>query len=98
MGLLDGLVVLVTGSTSGIGAAAAIQAAKEGARGVVVSGRREAKGREVVDVITALGGHAIFVQCDVRVEEQVRALVEATVAQYGRLDCAFNNAGVVPGT
>lgn len=86
-------VVLITGATSGIGAAAAEAFAREGAK-VVVSGRREEKGAEVVNSIIDDGGEAIFIRADVADEAQVEALVEQTVAHYGRLDVAFNNAGI----
>lgn len=86
-------VVLVTGGTSGIGAVTALAFAKEGAR-VVVSGRREKEGLAVVGEITKAGGVAHFVQADVAKEADVKRLVEQTVAKYGRLDVAFNNAGV----
>jgi NAD(P)-dependent dehydrogenase (short-subunit alcohol dehydrogenase family) len=86
-------VVLVTGGTSGIGKTTAIAFAKAGAK-VVLSGRREAEGNAVVKEITAAGGTAKFVRADVAVEADVRNLVEQTVATYGRLDVAFNNAGV----
>lgn len=93
MAELTGKVVLVTGGTSGIGRAAAIAAAAAGAK-VVVSGRREAEGAETVSRIAADGGEARFVRADGAIEEEVRALVDATVEAYGRLDAAFNNAGI----
>jgi NAD(P)-dependent dehydrogenase (short-subunit alcohol dehydrogenase family) len=86
-------VVLVTGGTSGIGKTTAIAFAKAGAK-VVVSGRREMEGKAVVKEIEAAGGTAHFVRADVAVEADVKNLVEQTVATYGRLDVAFNNAGV----
>jgi NAD(P)-dependent dehydrogenase (short-subunit alcohol dehydrogenase family) len=86
-------VVLVTGGTSGIGKVTALAFAKEGAK-VVVSGRREKEGLAVVEEITKAGGVAHFVQADVAKEADVKRLVEATVAKFGRLDVAFNNAGV----
>lgn len=90
---LEGKVALVTGGTSGIGAATALAYAREGAK-VVVSGRREKEGREVVASIEAEGGKAIFVQADVSREAGVKNLVETTLKTFGRLDIAFNNAGV----
>ena len=89
----QGKVVIVTGATSGIGRETAIQFAKAGAK-VVTAGRREAAGKEVVEAISHVGGEAIFVQTDVSKEAEVKRLVEAAVSKYGRLDIAFNNAGV----
>jgi NAD(P)-dependent dehydrogenase (short-subunit alcohol dehydrogenase family) len=86
-------VVLVTGGTSGIGRATAIAFAKEGAK-VVVSGRREAEGAETVKLIEAAGGIGKFIKADVSKEADIAALVAGTVAAYGRLDVAFNNAGI----
>ncbi len=88
-----GKVVLVTGGTSGIGRVTAIAFAKAGAK-VVLSGRREAEGAAVVQEIKKAGGTAQFVRADVAKEEDVKRLVEGTVAAFGRLDIAFNNAGV----
>jgi NAD(P)-dependent dehydrogenase (short-subunit alcohol dehydrogenase family) len=90
---LKNKVVLITGATSGIGKASALAFGKAGAK-VVVSGRRETEGNAVVAEIKAAGGEAIFIQVDVTQEAQVKALVDATVAKYGQLDVAFNNAGV----
>jgi NAD(P)-dependent dehydrogenase (short-subunit alcohol dehydrogenase family) len=84
-------VVLITGALTGIGRATAVLFAKQGAD-VVVSGRREPEGRELVRELRALGANAEFVYADVRVEEQVRNLVDRTVALFGRLDVAVNNA------
>lgn len=93
MSRFGGKVVLVTGGTSGIGKATAIAFAREGAR-VVLSGRREPEGLAVVEQIQKAGGEAQFVRADVSREDDVKALVAKTVARYGRLDVAFNNAGV----
>lgn len=93
MSRFSGKVVLVTGGTSGIGKVAAIAFAKEGAK-VVLSGRREKEGLAVVEAITKAGGAATFVQADVAKEADIIRLVNQTVAKYGRLDVAFNNAGV----
>ena len=86
-------VVLITGGTSGIGRVTAVAFAKEGAK-VVVSGRRKAEGAETVTLVEKAGGQGLFVQADVSDEEQVKKLVQATVDHFGRLDIAFNNAGV----
>ncbi|HEY5953639.1 MAG TPA: SDR family NAD(P)-dependent oxidoreductase, partial [Terrimicrobiaceae bacterium] len=86
-------VVLVTGGTSGIGRATAIAFAVEGAH-VVVAGRREVEGAESVALIEKAGGKGLFVKADVSREEEIEALVARTVAHCGRLDIAFNNAGV----
>jgi len=93
MGLLDNKVILITGSTHGIGKAAAIEAAKEGAK-VVVSGRNIQNGNQVVEDIKALGREAIFIPADVNKEEDIKNLIQKTIAHFGRLDGAFNNAGI----
>ena len=88
-----GKVALVTGGTSGIGKATAIEFARAGAK-VVVSGRREKEGAEVVRQIEKLGGEAVFVRTDVSKDSDVKAMIDSTVDKFGRLDVAFNNAGV----
>jgi NAD(P)-dependent dehydrogenase (short-subunit alcohol dehydrogenase family) len=93
MSTLSGKVALVTGGTSGIGKATAIAFARSGAK-VVIAGRRQPEGETTVDEIQRTDGDAIFVKTDVSDEAQVKALVEKTVARYGRLDIAFNNAGI----
>jgi NAD(P)-dependent dehydrogenase (short-subunit alcohol dehydrogenase family) len=90
---LQNKVVLITGATSGIGKATALAFGKAGAK-VVLSGRREAEGHAVAKAINDAGGNGTFIQADVTDEAQVKALVDATVAKHGRLDIAFNNAGV----
>src|SRR5256714_1438798 len=90
---LKNKVALVTGGTSGIGEAAALHLAKEGAK-VVIAGRRESEGQAVVKAIEKAGGQALFVKTDVSREADVKALVDKTLATFGRLDFAFNNAGV----
>jgi len=87
-------VVLVTGGSSGIGRAAALLCAQRGAK-VVIAARGAERGRAVVREIESAGGAARFVRADVSDPEQVRLLVEETVAAFGRLDCAFNNAAAV---
>ena len=89
----SGKVALVTGGTSGIGKATAIEFARAGAK-VVLSGRREKEGAQVVAEIKKLGGDAAFVRTDVSKDADVKAMVEFTVGKFGRLDVAFNNAGV----
>ena len=85
-------VVLITGALTGIGRAAAITFAQEGAH-IVVSGRRDKQGQELVTELQRLGAEAIFVRTDVRKDEDVRNLVDQTVKRFGRLDIAVNNAG-----
>jgi len=92
-GKLNGKVALVTGGTSGIGKATAIEFGRAGAK-VVLTGRREKEGAQVVDEIRKLGGDAAFVRADVAKDADVKAMVDFTVGKYGRLDIAFNNAGV----
>jgi NAD(P)-dependent dehydrogenase (short-subunit alcohol dehydrogenase family) len=89
---MNSLVVLVTGALTGIGRAAAITFAQEGAH-VVVSGRREKEGQELAAELRALGTEATFIRTDVRNDDDVRKLVDQTVQRFGRLDIAVNNAG-----
>jgi len=93
MNTFTGKVVLVTGGSSGIGRATAIKFGERGAK-VVVANRREKEGKETVEMIKKAGGEATFVQTDVRIASQVENMVQQTVKRYGRLDIAFNNAGV----
>lgn len=93
MQTLENKVAIVTGATSGIGKATALAFAEAGAK-VVVSGRREREGNMVVDEIRAKGGVAMFVKTDVSKEADLKAMVDKTIAEYGRLDIAFNNAGI----
>jgi NAD(P)-dependent dehydrogenase (short-subunit alcohol dehydrogenase family) len=83
----------VTGGTSGIGRDAAVLFAKAGAK-VVVAGRRETEGKETIELIRAAGGDGLFVKTDVAKAAEVQALVRKTVEKFGRLDVAFNNAGI----
>ena len=91
-GSFDGKVALITGGNSGIGKAAAIKFAQEGAK-VVVAARRVPEGEEAVGTIRRAGGEAIFVKADVSKTADVEAMVNRTIEAYGRLDYAFNNAG-----
>jgi len=86
-------VVLITGGTTGIGRATAVAFAREGAH-VVISGRRRPEGAETVALIEKEGAKGLFIQGDVSDEAQVKALVQATLDTFGRLDIAFNNAGI----
>jgi NAD(P)-dependent dehydrogenase (short-subunit alcohol dehydrogenase family) len=93
--LLSGRAAIVTGAASGIGRACALDLAAAGASVVVSDLERSAEGgRETVALVERAGGRAAFVPCDVSRGDDVRRLVEETVARYGRLDAAVNNAGV----
>ena len=85
-------VVLITGGLTGIGRAAAVAFARKGAK-VVVAGRRDEAGKALVKELRSFGSEAEFINADVRKEDDVRALVDKTVARFGRLDVAVNNAG-----
>ena len=84
-------VVLITGALTGIGRAAAVAFAKKGAK-VVVAGRRDEAGKALVKELRSLGSEAEFINADVRKEDDVRAMVDKTIARFGRLDVAVNNA------
>jgi NAD(P)-dependent dehydrogenase (short-subunit alcohol dehydrogenase family) len=86
-------VAIVTGGSSGIGRATAVALAKEEGANVVIAARREKEGNETVQLVKEAGGDGIFVRTDVTNEDDVRALVEKTVKEYGGLDYALNNAG-----
>jgi NAD(P)-dependent dehydrogenase (short-subunit alcohol dehydrogenase family) len=90
--MMVGWVVLVTGGLTGIGRAAAIAFARQGAI-VVVAGRREEAGVQLVKELRAFGSDAEFIKADVRREDDVRVMIDKTVARFGRLDVAVNNAG-----
>jgi NAD(P)-dependent dehydrogenase (short-subunit alcohol dehydrogenase family) len=92
-GELEGKVGLVTGGTSGIGRETAVLFAKAGAK-VVIAGRRELEGNETVELIRAAGGDSVFVRTDVAKAVEVEALVQKAVENFGRVDVAFNNAGI----
>jgi NAD(P)-dependent dehydrogenase (short-subunit alcohol dehydrogenase family) len=93
MKTLAGKVALVTGGTSGIGKTTAIAMGAAGAK-VVFSGRRESEGEDTANSIRQAGAECLFVRSDVSSEAEVKALIEKTVASYGRLDVVFNNAGI----
>src|SRR5258706_8682172 len=84
-------VVLITGGLTGIGRAAAVAFAKRGAS-VVVAGRRDEVGQALVKELRSFGSEAEFINADVRKEDDIRAMVDKTVARFGRLDVAVNNA------
>ncbi|HXA98482.1 MAG TPA: SDR family NAD(P)-dependent oxidoreductase, partial [Candidatus Dormibacteraeota bacterium] len=92
MGALDGQVAIMTGGGTGIGRAAALMMAAEGAQ-VVVAGRRKPPLDEVAGEIARAGGRAVAHACDVAKPAEGRALAEWTIAQYGRVDVLVNNAG-----
>ena len=89
---LEGKIALITGALTGIGRATAMAFASNGAK-VVVSGRHDDKGLALVNELRAFGAEAEFVRADVQNEDEVRNLVDKTVARFGRLDVAVNNAG-----
>ena len=91
--MLKNKVALVTGGTSGIGRATAIAFGAAGAK-VVFSGRRDAEGEKTAKLIRETGVECLYVHSDVSNEEDIKSLVQKTVETYGRLDCAFNNAGI----
>jgi NAD(P)-dependent dehydrogenase (short-subunit alcohol dehydrogenase family) len=93
MSIFTGKVALVTGGSSGIGRAAAVAFASEGAK-VVVASRRQQEGQETVELIRQAGSEGICIQTDVTKEEEVKAMVDKAISTYGKLDYAFNNAGV----
>ena len=94
---LEGKTAIITGATSGIGRATGILMASLGAN-VIVAGRRVDEGEETARLASENGGVCRFVRCDVTDVSQVQALVKAAVDEFGRLDCAFNNAGVFADT
>jgi NAD(P)-dependent dehydrogenase (short-subunit alcohol dehydrogenase family) len=89
---MDNPVIQITGALTGIGRAAAVAFAKKGAK-IVVSGRWDEAGEALAEELRSLGAEAEFINADVRKEDDVRALVDETVARFGRLDVAVNNAG-----
>ena len=92
-GILDGKVAIITGAGSGIGRAASRVFAREGAR-LVLADWVEAGGQETLRIIQDLGAESVFVKTDVSKWEDVSGIVAKAVANFGRIDCAFNNAGI----
>jgi len=92
-GRVSGKVALITGGGSGIGRATAIVFAREGAK-VSIADYNRSGGEETVRMIKSAGGEASFIEANVAIAKQVEAVVAKTVETYGRLDCAFNNAGI----
>ena len=92
-GKLENKVALVTGASSGIGRATSIAFAQEGAK-VVLASRNKESSLETLHMVEEAGGEGIFVRTDVSIASDVENLVQKTLETYGRLDCAFNNAGV----
>ena len=90
---LHNKVALITGGTTGIGRDTAILFAKNGAK-VVISGRRESEGNETISLVRAAGGDGLFVKSDVSKSADIQSLIQKTIEKFGRLDLAFNNAGV----
>jgi len=95
---LDGKVAVVTGASSGIGAATATLFAREGARVVIVANHNVAGAENVVDTIRTAGGQAVFVQADVSREADCKRIMDTAVEAFGCLDILVNNAGVQSGT
>jgi NAD(P)-dependent dehydrogenase (short-subunit alcohol dehydrogenase family) len=94
MSQFKGKVALITGGSAGIGRAAAVAFAREGAK-VVVASRRQKESEETLDLVRQAGSEGLFVQTDVSKSKDVKTMVEKTIDKYGRLDFAFNNAGVL---
>ena len=90
---LKNKVAIVTGGGSGMGRAASILFAQEGAK-VVICGRREHEGSIAVEEILKEGGEAIFVKTDVSIESDVKRLIEKSILKFGKIDILFNNAGI----
>src|SRR5512134_675950 len=94
MGKLTGKIAIITGATSGIGKATALLFAEEGAD-LVITGRRAELGRRLENEIRELGGRCVFVEADHTQADDCSRVVERTLAEFGRVDILFNNAGIV---
>lgn len=92
-GMLEGKVAMITGTASGVGREAAVLFASEGAK-LITADVNELEGLKTMETVKAAGGEGIFVQTDVSREDQVKRLVESGKKAFGRIDCAFNNAGI----
>ncbi|HEY2820375.1 MAG TPA: SDR family oxidoreductase [Candidatus Acidoferrum sp.] len=90
---LEGKIALITGGTTGIGRDTAVLFSKEGAK-VAFTGRRETEGQQTLELVREAGGDGLFLKSDVSKADDVQSAVRNTVEKYGRLDVAFNNAGV----
>jgi NAD(P)-dependent dehydrogenase (short-subunit alcohol dehydrogenase family) len=93
---IRGKVIMITGGASGIGLATATMFAKEGAKIAIVTGHSIQKAEDTVKELKSMGAEAIFIQCDVRNENQVDAMLAKAIDYFGKIDFAFNNAGVGP--
>lgn len=93
---IKGKVVVITGGATGLGRAASLEFGGLGANVAVVTGHNIAGGQETVRLVRESGGEAEFFQCDISNEAQVVAMIASVVDKYGKIDCAFNNAGVGP--
>lgn len=93
---MEGKVILVTGAATGMGRETALLFGREGAKVAVVTAKNIVDGQAVVQEIKDAGGEAVFIQCDISKEDDVKRMVRTTVDTFGRLDFAFNNAGVGP--
>src|SRR5690349_5099541 len=93
MGKLEGKVAVITGAASGMGRATALRFAREGAA-VVVADLNSQAGEQTIGEIAAAGGQAVFQHTDVSRDDNIKALIDRAVAEYGRLDITYNNAGI----